>query len=71
MAFDFRKLRGKIVEKYSTVSAFAQAFGVSKNTFSKKLNNQVKFSADDIIKIVDMLDIPENEINEYFFRQKV
>ena len=71
MAFDFRKLRGKIVEKYSTVSAFAQAFGVSKNTLSKKLNNQVKFSADDIIKIVDMLDIPENEINEYFFRQKV
>lgn len=71
MAFDFQKLRGRIVEKYYTLSAFAQAFGVSKNTFSKKLNNQVKFSANDIIKIVDMLDIPENEINEYFFRQKV
>lgn len=71
MAFDFRKLRGKIVEKYGTISAFAQAYGVSKNTFSKKLNNQVKFSADDVIKIVNMLEVPENEISEYFFKQKV
>ena len=71
MAFDFRKLRGKIIEKYNTLTAFAQAFGVSKNTFSKKMNNQVRFSANDIIKIVNMLDIPEDEINEYFFKKKV
>lgn len=71
MAFDFQKLRGKIIEKYNSITAFAQAFGVSQNTFSKKMNNRVKFSANDIIKIVNMLDIPESEINEYFFKKKV
>lgn len=71
MAFNFQKLRGKIVEKYGTISAFAKIYGVSKNTFSKKLNNRVRFSADDVIEIVKILEIPENEISEYFFNQKV
>lgn len=71
MKFDFSKLRGRIIEKYGTQTAFAQAFGVSENTFSCKMNNKVRFNSKDIIKITKMLDISENEINEYFFSQKV
>ena len=71
MEFNFNKLRGRIIEKYGTQSAFAQAFGVSENTFSCKMNNKVRFNSKDIIKITNMLDIPENEINDYFFVQKV
>lgn len=67
MIFDYRKLRGKIVEIYGSQTAFVEAFGVSENTFSLKMNNKVRFSANDIIKICRMLDIPKNEIGEYFF----
>lgn len=71
MGFNFNKLRGKIVEKYGSQTAFVREFGVSENTFSQKMNNKVRFSADDILKITKMLDIPGDEIGEYFFTTKV
>lgn len=67
MSFNFNKLRGRIIEKYGTQTAFVKDFGVSENTFSQKMNNRVRFNTDDIIKIAKMLDIPENELGEYFF----
>ena len=71
MAFDYSKLRGKIIEKYGSQSAFVRVFGTSENTFSLKMNNKVSFTSDDIVKISKMLDIPEGKIGLYFFNQKV
>lgn len=67
MAFDYSKLKGKIVEKYGNQTNFVKEFGVSENTFSRKMNNKVRFTPDDIIKISYMLDISKDEIGEYFF----
>ena len=71
MAFDYSKLKGRIVEYYGTQSNFSQEFGISNNMFSQKMNNKVRFSTDDIIRISDMLEIPEQEIGLYFFTTKV
>lgn len=71
MSFSFAKLRGRIIEKYGSQTAFVKAFGVSENTFSQKMNNKVRFSGDDILRIIELLDIPKNEIGEYFFTEKV
>lgn len=71
MIFDYRKLRGRIIEMYGTLSAFTTDFGTSKNTFSRKLNNKVRFSVDDIILIIRLLQIQTSEIGEYFFTIRV
>lgn len=71
MSFDYSKLKGKIIEKYDTQTAFAQAIGVSKNVFSGKMKNKTRFSTDDIVKMAALLDIPVCEIGEYFFTQEV
>ena len=71
MAFDYRKLKGSIVEKYGSQLNFADAYGISENTLSLKMRNKVRFTSDDIIAISDMLDIPENEIGSYFFTKQV
>lgn len=71
MAFNYNKLKGRIVEKFGNQTKFAEVFGVSENTMSLKLNNKVRFTADDIVKIVKLLDIPAEEIGLYFFTQKV
>ena len=71
MAFDFSKLKGRIVEKFGSQTAFVAEFGVSENIFSQKMNNKVRFTSNDIVKIVDMLDIPQSEIGTYFFTKKV
>ena len=71
MAFNYSKLKGRIVEKFGSQTAFVKAFGVSENTFSLKMNNKVRFTTDDITRITRMIDIPEEAIGEYFFTLKV
>lgn len=71
MAFNYQKLRGRMVEKYGSQTEFAKAFGVSENTMSQKMNNKTRFTSDDIIKITDMLEIDQNDVGEYFFTLRV
>lgn len=71
MSFDYSKLRGRIIEKFGSQTAFVQKFGVSENTFSQKMNNKVRFTTSDIAKISDMLDISQELIGDYFFTEKV
>ena len=67
MCFDYSKLKGRIIEMYGNQGAFAVALGVSKNTLSKKMQNKIRFTSSDIIKITEMLNIPKEEIGNYFF----
>lgn len=69
MNFNYSKLRGKIVEKYGSIAAFSTALGISNITLSMKLNNKIRFTSDDIIKIVELLEIPADKIGDYFFTQ--
>lgn len=64
--FNYRKLRGRIVEKYGSVTSFAEKYGVSKALMSLKLNNKAGFSQDDIVKISEMLEIEKTETADYF-----
>ena len=40
MAFNYSKLRGRIIEKYGSQSDFAKAFGCSDRTLSLKMNGK-------------------------------
>ena len=67
MSFDYSRLRGKIVEKYGSQTAFAKALGVSQKTLSMKMNNKIFFAQDEINKTVELLDINPVDIDKYFF----
>ena len=67
MAFDFSDLRGRITSKYKTQGAFAAAMGLKESALSARLNNGVAFKADEIKLAAQLLDIPDGEINKYFF----
>lgn len=71
MKLNFQKLRAKIIEKYGTLGKFAEAYGISENSLSRKMNNKVPFSCEDIIKISGMLDIDKADIVLYFFTDEV
>ena len=71
MAFNYDKLRGRITEKFGTQRNLARALGVSERTLSLKLNNKIFFSQDEITEISTLLHIQLEEIQEYFFKQKV
>lgn len=71
MSFDYSKLRGRIVEKYGTLEAFASAMNLSNHTISKYINNKIPWKQTNIEAAVRALDIPPEEISSYFFTPKV
>lgn len=71
MMFDYRKLKGRIVEEYGTQGKFAKELGVSERTLSLKLNNKKFFTQDEISKCSKLLNIELEKIQIYFFKEKV
>ena len=71
MQFEHNKLKGKIKEKGFTQEEVAKYLNVAPSTFSIKINGSVFFNQDEIKKMVDLLDIADEEYNKYFFTLKV
>lgn len=71
MAFDFRRLRGRIVEKFGSCDRFAAAMGRSKVWMSSRLNNVVQWRAEEMREAAALLEIPAEEIPAYFLTPKV
>ena len=71
MAFDYRALRGKIIEIYGTQGEFAKQMKLSENSLSKKLNSCKMWKQSEITKACDLLGIDQIDISRYFFTQKV
>ena len=71
MAYDYRKLLGRIVEVYGTQYNFAEAMGLSEHSLSVKLNNRRCFKQTEIQKACDLLHIAPSEMSDYFFTSEV
>lgn len=71
MVFDYSKLSGRIVEKFGTQYNFALALGLSERSLSLKLNNKVDWRSKEIAQACQELDINEDDVGEYFFKQNV
>lgn len=68
--FDNSKLRGRIYEKFGSQTKFAEALGVRVTTVNNQLKRPNNFSQETIAKWANVLEIPANEIGEYFFKLK-
>ena len=71
MAFDYNKLRGRIVEKFGNQSEFANAMGLSERTISLKINGKRPWKQEEILKAIQILGLTDDDIQDYFFTLKV
>lgn len=71
MIFDYSKLNGRIIEKCETQGKFADMMGLSERSVSLKLNNKREFKQNEISKALEILQLSNNDISEYFFKIKV
>lgn len=69
--YDHSKLRGRIIEKYGSISEFSAALGVSLTTISEKLNNKTGLSRADIDRWNELLGISTDEIGAFYFAKTV
>ncbi len=64
---DYARLRGRIRAIYHTQAAFAKSMGLSECALSQKLNGHTEWTADEIRKACEILEIPADELHLYFF----
>ena len=69
--FDHSKLRGKIREIYGTEEALAKEAGLNRSSLSKRLNGNIDFSVREIYKICALLQIPAQNLGDFFFTKRV
>lgn len=69
--FDTSKLRGRIIEKFGTQNAFAEATKHSPAYVSEILNGKAYLEQRDIELWANLLDISNIDISSYFFTRKV
>lgn len=67
MKYNYSKLLGRIRACGLTQEQLAKAIGKNKSTISAKVNNQFSFTQEEMDGICRVLDIPNEEIGEYFF----
>lgn len=71
MSYDYRKLRGRIREKFGTQAEFSRNIGLSEVSVSNKLNNVVDWGQDEMESAIVALEIPFSDIHSYFFTHLV
>lgn len=67
MAYDYSKLKGRIIEKFDTYRAFAAALGIAPQYISPKLKGKIDITKAEIINWSELLDIDPSEYGSYFF----
>ena len=65
--YQYKKLRGKIIEKFDTQEKFAKKIGISETSLSKKMQCKTGISQADMVLWARLLDINISEYGEYFF----
>ena len=63
----FGKLREAIKMKCGTLQQFADASGIKYCSLVRKLSNKSEFTRSEMAKCCELLDIPVEQIWEYFF----
>ena len=71
MSYNYKKLLGRITEKFGTQGKFADAMDMSERTISMKLNQKICWKQTEITRAAGILDIPVAEIADYFFTAEV
>ena len=66
----YAKLRGRIVEKFGSQSAFAAKMEWREALLSAKLNNKSEWAFAEVMKACELLESPVSEAHLYFFCTK-
>lgn len=65
--YDYRKLKGRIVERFNNQRRFSREIGRSEVFVSQVLNSKAYLDQTDIDEWCKVLEIDPAEIGEYFF----
>ena len=65
--FSYRRLRGRIVERFVSQARFAKAMGMTSQMLSARLTGRSAFTVGEVWYACKMLGIGDADIGHYFF----
>ncbi len=65
--YDYSKLLGRMKERGFTQETFAKELGISACSLNLSLNNKRDFRQKEMLRAIELLDIPSGSIEDYFF----
>lgn len=65
--YNYKRLKGRIRERYHTQERFAEALGIGRVSLSQRLGNKLEFTQDEIYRACHLLDIDIAQAWDYFF----
>ena len=71
MAYRYDDLIGRIIAKFGSRKAFADAMHMTAESLSQKLNGKRYFNQKQITRACELLEIAEADVVKYFFTLKV
>ena len=67
MGINIKELKGHVMKKFYTITAFANAIGWTRNKSSRIINGVTEPTIDDIVAIATILELSEGEFFTIFF----
>lgn len=67
MDYNYSKLQGRMREKGFTQDTLSSEIPMDRSVLSLRLNNKRSFRAKEIDRICQILEIPLEEVDKYFF----
>ena len=71
MAYKTDRLKSRIIEKFGDQKTFAERAGISRSKVCRLLKGETEWSGAEMYHAVQLLDIPYDEIDVYFFEDAV
>ena len=65
ISYDFRRLKGRMVELGYNQKMLAEKIGISRVSLSKKMNGKCEFTLSELYALIKVLNI--SNVNYYFF----
>ena len=68
VTYNYELLLKKMKEKRYSQETLAPAINMSRTSLNQKLNSKSNFTQSEILRMAKLLEIPNDDVREYFFK---
>lgn len=64
--FDLRRMKAERIAKGISLSEMAKRLNMTAGTYSKKENGHIRINVDDLAKVIEVLELPQDKCGIFF-----
>ncbi len=65
--FNVKRMKAERIAKGISISDMAKKLGMTPGTYSKKENGHIRINVDDLAKVIEVLELPQDKCGIFFY----